>query len=444
MSLRVRETNVDAPNQMQWFRGDSNTTDRLSAAHVGLSSWDYNSWVVEQKLERSTIKDDDSQPKARDVFKEVDHVINRGVIMRANDCTISYNPPTPSCYFKALGHSQLLNAFPAPTLTGEDWGSSIAEMVSKLDGSINEGCLALVTLRELGKTIKMVQNPFNLLRPDWKTTAKLHTGFDLARQGANIWLEGQYGWKAALLDIRNFAKAYHKVANISDGPAQEDPRFSVQTSETATWANDGVFYDSSKASFELHLQQLQSGGIDYTISSYADRKITLKGYALSRLSARQNLQLARVMTRFQMIQNALGLDLAHLPTTLWESVPYSFVVDWFINWQRLLGWTKIGRLYERDVYNIGTSTKVTVTYGIQQLYPAGYLNYYSPTSTWRYRRPLAFSNPPCLYGEGSKTYYVRKPGVPLMDDIVSGFMTLGLSPLRMASGASLLLQKILS
>jgi hypothetical protein len=441
MSLRVRETKVLAPDLCQVFRTDSMTTERTFKA---LCSSGVNPVLgtIEAELERSRIEDDVSQPSDRTVFKAVDHYVNRGAVMRPNDCRLTYDPPKPGCVFKLIGSSQLIKNIPEPTRKGADWGTLISEMADQLNGSINSGCLTLVTLAELSKTIQMVRNPFNLLRGDWRRIAGLQSGYQLAKAGANIFLESRYGWQSAAYDVKNFADVYKKIERLPEANSDEDSRLNFTTEEELSWENGGVFYDTSEALYNTRLNAWRTNP-DYFSSNYADRKIKFKGYATYRLGARQNLFIADRMSRFKVIQNALGLDMASIPATLWEIIPYSFVVDWFINWQRILGWSKKARLYERDVYNLGMSSKDVVTYDIDQLYPIGYLNYYKST-VWKYRRPTQMRNPPTISGQGRYTLYNRTLGAPIMDETVLNLTNLGLSPVRLASGVSLLLQRAIN
>jgi hypothetical protein len=316
-------------------------------------------------------------------------------------------------------------------------------MAANLNGSISTGCLALVTLKELGQTIKMVRNPFNLLKPTWRKAAGMLPAAELSKRAANVWLEGQYGWKSAWADVKTFAKTIGRLQKVHAETSEENPKFSFVDKEDLSWAGGGTFYSTSASLYSSHINNWNTGGIDYTLTSYADKRVDLRGTGTYRLSCRQNLFLAERMSSFGILLNALGLDLASLPSTLWEIVPYSFVIDWFIDWRRILGWSKAGRIYSRDVYGLTTSEKLEVEYDIRHLYPVGRSNYYW-SQPWYYKRPTGFSNVPMMYGTGRWSSYERKPGGPGMDQVASGLITADLSVTQLASATSLLLQRAIS
>jgi len=95
-------------------------------------------------------------------------------------------------------------------LTSHDWYSQVVALASLVRGLVESRSLLAVSLQELPKTIRMVRNPFGLLKTNWRQLAKGFSASKLAKTGANLWLEYQYGWNAAHYDLSNFSVALAK------------------------------------------------------------------------------------------------------------------------------------------------------------------------------------------------------------------------------------------
>jgi hypothetical protein len=72
-----------------------------------------------------------------------------------------------------------------------------------------------VTLAEAQKTIRMIRNPFNLLRTNWRKLCRRETALSLHKKAANVWLEGQYGWNSFWYDVKASVKTYAKLKELA-------------------------------------------------------------------------------------------------------------------------------------------------------------------------------------------------------------------------------------
>lgn len=167
--------------------------------------------------------------------------------------------------------------------------------------------LAGVIYRERGKTATMVRNPFERARDQAKRVlnrkAKLMSrGMAAGSALANAWLEMRFGWRPLIADIAGIAKAATHVRPPEEtllttrgGTAFE---FDGSYSNTYSWAHgvtvdrDGTWHSSAKA----------SAGVLWTLGDVSEA---------------------------EWRNHCLGLSLSHVPSTMWELMPWSFVWDYF-------------------------------------------------------------------------------------------------------------------
>lgn len=160
---------------------------------------------------------------------------------------------------------------------------------------------SLVSFFELPKTLSMLRNPLGLLNNqlDQLEGERKRTRFkgSLGAFISSRWLEIRYGWRPLLYEIESYAKALGGTYVINRKTARAKRSSSGQVVYNRAWNDpwgDGGTY------------------IDTTTRTLTVRAGIL--YEPGRLSA-----------------SNYGLSLRDLPSTAWELVPYSFVVDWFVN-----------------------------------------------------------------------------------------------------------------
>lgn len=169
---------------------------------------------------------------------------------------------------------------------------------------------SLVSVAEAKKTSQMLYRPFqnSLTLLGRMVTRRAHlvrNGLDFAKASTQAYLEYRFGWKPIINDFKNACEAHvvhDQVRNL---------RLVARASEERSWILTGRQYSSTF-----------NGGIQ--VASSADYHRVLKcsaGYLYEIVDENANASL----------QRALGLRVADLPGTMWELVPFSFVLDRFVN-----------------------------------------------------------------------------------------------------------------
>lgn len=167
-------------------------------------------------------------------------------------------------------------------------------------------------LMDLNKTLGMLRRPFGgaraLLTKIERSRNKhlLKSGSNAVQAMGNAWLEQAYGWRPLFLDIQTIAEKVHEkremkselrvaraevrrgMKNVSD--------FSFGTFTDPMWGRSGTASRNQLAR--------ACSGIMYEIKPRTTSDELLK---------------------------ILGLRARDLAPTMWEVVPFSFVVDWFFN-----------------------------------------------------------------------------------------------------------------
>lgn len=344
------------------------------------------------------------------------------------------NPELPSAKVRFVDcrHAWLTT----PTLPTPPWGQLASELVGKLDGMIQEGTLLGVTLMELGKTVAMIRNPFNLMRTDWRSVVSKLTARDLASKSANLWLEHRYGWNAMYSDLKSFAKTWNKCAVQTPdlGSPHYSERYSVSSTETLS--PPSPLYSKSASSWNAWL----AAGIWNTDGG--SRVLFGTKSATSRITCRQLRRQYSPFERAYKKLHAFGIATQDILPTLWELVPFSFVVDWFFDPSGLGYPLSKLRLQQGDIRDLCYSTKVVQEFSVQMNCYFGTL-LYTLSGPWTGKVATSANRMYIDYRNGSSTFYVRYPGLPAAANWLENCTNAGLSSLQSISAVSLILQKAL-
>lgn len=159
------------------------------------------------------------------------------------------------------------------------------------------------------KTARMLTSPLNsiksLLESMLRKRKKLiQKGLSLADASASAWLEFRYGWRPLFMDCADLFKGLAQSDRVPDVVLRARSRDTVTWfgSKTEEVFNNGFFRFTG--THELSYKSVCRAGIRY--------KIVDPSYG-------------------QFLDSTLGLGLEHVPETVWELVPFSFVADWFVN-----------------------------------------------------------------------------------------------------------------
>lgn len=173
-----------------------------------------------------------------------------------------------------------------------------------------QACQSLVSLGELGETLRMIRHPLQALYNgcfSYLGTLRNRTkGVRHIRQKrqiiADTWLESVFGWQPLINDIEQTADAISRLNTYS--PARKR-----------------VNSKAGRAK-KVHFDEGFTGNPLYRLR----RKATQESSVNVRYSGSVKVAEAPTFTT-----DVLGLSLRDLVPTIWELIPYSFLVDYFTN-----------------------------------------------------------------------------------------------------------------
>jgi hypothetical protein len=152
----------------------------------------------------------------------------------------------------------------------------------------------LVSLAEIGKTVAMLSNPMRGIRELLLKGSRKGKG-DTYQRLQDSYLEYRYGWRPLMYDVESIVKALHHKYNQR------------LTSRATRTASDSASLVTSGSSGGVSISLNVSTSYEYTVRAGVLYEHTLAS------------------------DNAWGTRLSDIPSAAWELVPFSFVVDWFVN-----------------------------------------------------------------------------------------------------------------
>lgn len=178
--------------------------------------------------------------------------------------------------------------------------ADLAFLVKAVSRSRDSAAQLGVTLAEVPETLDMMRDPFSKLAR-YGTKLVPRKGQHYASLLTNAWLTFRYGILPLMGEVDTYRKLVDKKLEMDFGPllksraGQSLPEFSADTD----------FVRNSGAGFHLHGTDKIRSGTTVMATNYYRRS----------------------MTRNQ----ALGIDADSFPSFVWELIPYSFVIDWFLD-----------------------------------------------------------------------------------------------------------------
>lgn len=335
--------------------------------------------------------------------------------------------PTESVWADALTDS----------MSAADWTSDVIALADSVKGLVQSKTLLAVTLRELPATVRMITNPFGFFKRDWRRTVGGKTASQLARKGANLWLEYQYGWNAMYVDFKNFAKStekYIRQAELFQGRTSE--RFGNRSKVSL----QPLPPTTSDSQWSSRINQAK----EYSVSLIVPptRVVFGSGEVQTNVSCWASSAIEQTTSALHKLLFAYGLSREKIIESIWESIPYSFVVDWFVNTRGFMDSPKfnnaLATLGSAAVSQLGYSAKVVYPFWGQMITNSAESDW---TYQWGYRDPLTGWFP-ILSAPGYISMYQRYAGLP--NYVTPSFWSgRGLSVSQGVSGFSLLFQRFL-
>lgn len=225
----------------------------------------------------------------------------------------------------------------------------------------------MVSAGEIGRTLRMLRRPALALRKgfdDYFKSVKKRTSRAPKRSWGNIagasWLEASFGWGQLFRDVRSANDALGRIreSNYTRVPLKGYGENGSSTSSKIGYANGGI----QTVAF---IDDIRHVGVIY------------RG-ATKCVPVSPSLMPARTF----------GFSLEEFVPTIWELIPYSFLVDYFTNIGNVIqgwSWQRSGLAWSQRTYRKSRTLATVVHPNRDQYYPK------SGTSTTEYR--LNFSKP---------------------------------------------------
>lgn len=254
---------------------------------------------------------------------------------------------------------------------------ALKRVFSRID-SLTSGLKALVSAGEAAETVRMLRAPSQTLFDElWRyiddckvNVKRLRRKLPRNRRHAitrvtavlsGLWLERQLGWKPLINDIEG---AFDALAKVSQRPYEKE-HFVVRAQ------GDSVGVGQRSLTSLVGLQA------DAQVRWRREQRISVR-YIVG-------VSLDPNVSTFGAVQDAFGLHWSEFVPTVWELIPYSFVVDYFTNIGDIVG------AFSTRQRHIAWVIKTTQTEGVNTIeevipLPWGISSGYANTATV-HRRP---------------------------------------------------------
>lgn len=302
-----------------------------------------------------------------------------------------------------------------PQMDPIDWGKMVSEVGNQVSGAMQSRSNLIVSAVEVGKTIKMLRNPFNLVKDVKKLKIPRKAVLrDLTKRSASAWLEWRYGWSNLIADTIAIASVMDEAAAhreyLLKYVGKDRP---IHSREIVEETIDAPYHTSTYLSYMPLVEMIP-------------RNLRVKRTAVFGCAV-LNESLSNVFDYPALIKQRLGVN--KIAEAVWDLVPFSFVVDWFVNVQKIMGidptlWAR------HDIRYLGHSVKTEVCIDI---------DFRCSFPAWDWIPEV--SKVCSVTGSVGNIDYSRSEGFP------SGYDTYGvfgnLRKINIADGAALIAQRIL-
>lgn len=332
------------------------------------------------------------------------------------------------------------------------WAPLVNDLASQITSQLQSNSLLLVTLAELGKTIRMVKNPLGFVKQSnrhprrlsdkayrryhYQQMAQHMSAAQLAKYGSSMWLEGQYGWKSAYADIKNFCDSFRKFEKASNDADLGE--VSTRFSKSSVFQDRAAFTSGvSEANWSTMMEHPNGFYSSGSGNIFAWQAQASERRCVATVGCKRYLEAQNKASKLQLALQAVGATSRSLLPTLWELTPWSFVLDWFVDTQGILSLpSSVAILHSSSCRELGYSLKAESNIGLRVI-PAGAV----PTATTGYGPPTVINRSSSIVSAASFKHYERTLGLPNLS--LTQFLDQnGLSGIQKTNGIGLIIQKV--
>lgn len=251
------------------------------------------------------------------VCEPMSHIESTYIAVPCSFIDVYYTRPN-AAYSDTVAHtghhwpSQRRDAFPivpAPLALSSAREKAIARVFEK---AYSPNFNTLINLKELPETVRMIGIAVKRLRSLWGLLSDPRRLVRISpfkepisvESLTGLWLEWRYGWRPFISSIIDLIDAVNE--SMKDPPE----RVTYRATEKFTWMD-------SKSTESEYNPIGAPKGVRNVLSTSVEIDASYR---------------AGIILSGQSISNThrFGLDLASLPAAIWDAIPYSFVVDWFL------------------------------------------------------------------------------------------------------------------
>jgi hypothetical protein len=351
----------------------------------------------------------------------------------------TFDSPTPTANVRWDGsfmHDRVpvIPTYPASAL--------MDDLCSLIQGNFDTKLSLPIALIEGAQTLSMLKNPFNLLKPNYRTRVRKLTAASLLSKGANIWLEQLFGWQQFKSDVDESSKA---LATFLNSPAtkqfeDQDSRLSVSQKQVITDVGEEYSVGTTSSTWSAYTTKLNWDNDTHGFFRLANVHREVK-YTLG---CHQKMGMLNRIRHTKSILQLTGSEVTwnNIRDTVWNLLPFSFVIDWFIDTRGIWYLPNFLRLSSTDVKNLCYSTKFSCLYDVDWM-PAPRILSSMNIWPWYGKIPNGQSVQYVRTVVPGQSYvYTRSLGLPVIDSVVTSTLALrGLTWSKLTTGAALFAQR---
>lgn len=384
---------------------------------------------------------DQLSPKGRYSFNPCTHIRSQGALFDNKFFYDFVAPINPAPMWYKFYYEYRPSS---PQVSNPPWEGLLDDLANLVEGHHSQASMLSVTLLEGLTTLNMMRNPFSLLKPNFRRKVRKLTARRLANTSANVWLEGYYGWKSFYQDVTGAAKSLAYFLNEpSTSIFENDEVIRLSVSKTQIIAQQSTVYDCG-TTVDLWNHWKAVSGFPNSNGVPVARRTNVcisENYRIGCLQFQDAFQRIQNTRRFLRLSGMANWR--DIRDTIWEVIPFSFVIDWFVDqrgiWAPLNKW----RLSQTDVKEVGYTVQHHQEYDVEVNLLLPFSLYYATAYPWAYKMPLGKCGDYILrsIAKGTYHYYCRTSGFPLTNLVDVKFLSHGLKRIQLLNGAALLLQR---